>query len=86
MWVIGIAAQYREFASAKEPFCTKNNQLWIDRVIEIKRERFIKALFLCLLLCNDKSVDKVLKPYVLVLYREIKGCVHLFMSPVYNRN
>jgi hypothetical protein len=58
MWVIGIAAQYREFASAKEPFCTKNNQLWIDQAIEIKRERFIKALFLCLFLRRRFSVDK----------------------------
>jgi hypothetical protein len=80
MWVIGIAAQYREFGSAKEPFCTKNNQLWIDSVIEIKRESFIKALFLCLLLCTLRSVDKPLRATYLLMYRGIKGCVHLAMS------
>jgi hypothetical protein len=45
MWVIGIAAQYREFASPKEPFCTKNNQLWIDPIIEIKERDLLKLCF-----------------------------------------
>jgi len=86
MWVIGIAAQYREFALAKEPFCTKNNQLWIASVIEIKRERFIKALFLCLLLGNTLSVDKALQACIDNVYRKIKGCDQVPFSSVYNPN
>ena len=81
-----IRDRYREFALAKDPFCTKNNQLWIASVIEIKRERFIKALFLCLLLGNTVSVDKALQACIDNVYRETKGCDQVPVSSVYNQN
>jgi hypothetical protein len=41
---------------------------------EIKEEKFIKALFLCLFLCTALSVDKPLQALNYVMYREIKPC------------
>jgi hypothetical protein len=42
--------------------------------IEIKREKFIKALFLCLFLVRHLSVDKPLQPLFHLMYRGSKGC------------
>jgi hypothetical protein len=80
MWVIGIAGKYRASPGPKEPICTKNNQLWISLVIEIKRERFIKALFLCLFIHRHISVDRSLQPLFYELYRKSKPCVHVHLS------
>jgi hypothetical protein len=44
------------------------------RAIEIKREKFIKALFLCLFLCTTFSVDKALQASIYLMYRDSKPC------------
>jgi len=44
------------------------------QTIEIKEEKFIKALFLCLFLCTALSVDKPLQAMSYAMYREIKPC------------
>ncbi|CAI8959839.1 Secreted protein [Pseudomonas donghuensis] len=44
------------------------------QVIEIKREKFIKALFLCLFLVRHLSVDKVLQAFIYLMYRDSKPC------------
>jgi hypothetical protein len=58
--------KYRDLAGVKEAFCTKNSQLlgeleWVDRLIKNKRMNFYKALFICLLLSNGFSVDRLLQ-------------------------
>jgi hypothetical protein len=50
------------------------------RAIEIKREKFIKALFLCLFLCTTLSVDKVLQAFIYLMYRDSKPCGLVAMS------
>jgi hypothetical protein len=45
--------------------------------IETIREKFIKALFLCLFLCTSLSVDKTLQPMYSRLYSDSKPCAAL---------
>jgi hypothetical protein len=48
-----------------------------SRLNKLKREKFIKPLFLCLFLLSHDSVDKTLQAFIFKLYRESKPCANL---------
>jgi hypothetical protein len=53
-----------------------------SQTIEIKREKYIKSLFLCLFLLSLLSVDRSLQPLIHVVYSDSKVCGHVPMSGV----
>ncbi|WP_232925322.1 hypothetical protein, partial [Pseudomonas synxantha] len=50
-----------------------------SQTIEIKREKFIKSLFLCLFLLRYFSVDRLLQTFIYNVYRGSKVCGHVPM-------
>ena len=56
-----------------------------SQTIEIKREKFIKSLFLCLFLLSLLSVDRSLQAFIFNMYRDSKPCVHVPMRALDNR-
>jgi hypothetical protein len=53
-----------------------------SQTIEIKREKFIKSLFLCLFLLTYLSVDRFTQPFIYVVYSDSKVCGHVPMRPL----
>ncbi|CAD0263105.1 conserved hypothetical protein [Pseudomonas veronii] len=53
-----------------------------SQTIEIKREKDIKSLFLYLFILSLISVDRLLQPFIYVMYRDSKVCGHVSMSGV----
>jgi hypothetical protein len=56
-----------------------------SQIIEIKRERFIKSLFLCLFILSLFSVDRFIQPFIFNVYSDSKVCGHVAMRPLDNR-
>ncbi|CAI8996465.1 hypothetical protein EMIT0357P_80161 [Pseudomonas marginalis] len=53
-----------------------------SQTIEIKREKFIKSLFLCLFLLGNVSVDRSLQAFIYNVYSDSKVCGHVPMRPL----
>jgi hypothetical protein len=56
------------------------------QIIEIKRERFIKSLFLCLFILSLFSVDRSLQAFIFNMYSDSKVCGHVARRGVDNRS